>query len=89
MKKGNGIVNPLGREECFVKPVKVEEAFVIHQKKKGHFTIHVGQRGKKEGPSKCCSLGGERSSILREGMRGLSQSLRIVDLCNLSFYAFC
>ncbi len=56
--------------------MKREEALGIHQEKKGHFTVHVGQRGKKEGPSKCCSKGGERSSILKEGMRGLSQSLR-------------
>jgi hypothetical protein len=89
MEKENGIFNPLGREGSVVKHVKREEAFFIHKEKKGNFTIHVGQSGKKEGPSKCCSKGGERSSILKEGMRGLSQSLRDVDLWNPSFYAFC
>jgi hypothetical protein len=64
MEKGNGIVSPLGRKESFVKPVKREEALGIHQEKEGHSTILVGQSGKKGGPSKCSSKGGERSLIL-------------------------
>ncbi len=79
MEKGNGIVSPLGREGKFVKPVKREEG------KEGTLHNPCGTEWKKERPSKFCSLGGERSSILREGMRGL----RDVDLWNPSFNVFC